>query len=366
MIRFIMIGGFLGAGKTTALLRLARDYGAAGLRVGIITNDQADGLVDTEIFRSAGFQAEEIPHGCFCCKFNELVEAAGRLADGHQPDVLLAEPVGSCTDLVATVIKPLKKLYPDRFSIAPYVALLDPARAYKSLTGTGRAGFSAKVTYIYKMQQHEADVVAINKVDTLDPRPGEEMQQLVQRNFPKATVIGVSARTGEGFDRLSGWLQRSETTSRRSPDIDYDTYAAGEAQLGWFNATLELSAERGFDADRLLLDLLQAICDRLNDVGAEPAHVKTILSSGQIVAIANLVGSDCVPELSQACNRQIFDGTLLINARVECSAEVLRKQVEDAVEQILANQHVDAAWSNVESLAPGRPVPTHRIADDLE
>ena len=98
---------------------------------------------------------------CLSRDADDLIAAAGRLADGHKPDVLLAEPVGSCTDLVATVINPLKKLYADRFSVAPYVALLDPERAYHALSGNATGGFSAKVTYIYKMQQNEADVVAI-------------------------------------------------------------------------------------------------------------------------------------------------------------------------------------------------------------
>ena len=106
--RFILLGGFLGAGKTTALLRLARTYAGQGLRVGVITNDQADDLVDTGTFRAAGYETEEVPRGCFCCRFDALLEAAGRL---DAPDVLLAEPVGSCTDIVATVIRPLEQAY---------------------------------------------------------------------------------------------------------------------------------------------------------------------------------------------------------------------------------------------------------------
>ena len=53
-IRFVLLGGFLGSGKTTTLLRLARHYVAAGKRVGIIANDQAENLVDSETFRAAG------------------------------------------------------------------------------------------------------------------------------------------------------------------------------------------------------------------------------------------------------------------------------------------------------------------------
>ena len=50
---YVMVGGFLGAGKTTALLRLAEHFTAQGRRVGLITNDQSQGLVDTSMRQGA-------------------------------------------------------------------------------------------------------------------------------------------------------------------------------------------------------------------------------------------------------------------------------------------------------------------------
>ena len=102
-MRFLMVGGFLGAGKTTTLGRLASRYIDKGLRVGIVTNDQATDLVDTHTLRQRGFDVEEVPGACFCCKFDDLLSTIGRLEGAETPDVILAEPVGSCTDLVATV-----------------------------------------------------------------------------------------------------------------------------------------------------------------------------------------------------------------------------------------------------------------------
>ena len=54
-IRFLMLGGFLGAGKTTTIARLASHYQSRGQRVGIVTNDQATDLVDTNSLRAKGF-----------------------------------------------------------------------------------------------------------------------------------------------------------------------------------------------------------------------------------------------------------------------------------------------------------------------
>src|SRR6266699_2540284 len=145
--RYIMIGGFLGAGKTTCVAKLAQQLTARGLNVGLITNDQGSELVDTAMLRSRGFATEEIPGGCFCCRFNSLVDAARKLTAATRPDVFIAEPVGSCTDLVATVTYPLRRIYRNNFSIAPLSVLVDPIRALRVFGLAEGATFSDKVRY---------------------------------------------------------------------------------------------------------------------------------------------------------------------------------------------------------------------------
>ena len=95
-----MIGGFLGAGKTTAVARLARHLTDQGKRVGLISNDQSSGLVDTALLRSKGFSVEEIAGGCFCCRFNSLLEAADHLDRTTRPDVFIASTTAASGDEV--------------------------------------------------------------------------------------------------------------------------------------------------------------------------------------------------------------------------------------------------------------------------
>src|SRR5437879_4161399 len=163
--RYIMIGGFLGAGKTTAVARLAKHLSNRGVRVGLITNDQGQNLVDTAMLRSQGFATEEIPGGCFCCRFNSLVEAAQKLTASNRPEVFIAEPVGSCTDLVATVTYPLRRLYGENFRVAPVSVLVDPIRALRVFGLESGGSFSEKVIYIYNKQLEEADLLVISKCD---------------------------------------------------------------------------------------------------------------------------------------------------------------------------------------------------------
>src|SRR6476661_2897176 len=207
-IRFVMVGGFLGAGKTTTLGRLARHYMSLGKRVGIITNDQAQDLVDTHLLREQGFPVEEVAGACFCCKFDDLLSKVGALQEAERPDIIFAEPVGSCTDLVATVVQPLKDLYGARFSVAPYVVLFKPSHGLKILRNESGAGFSPKAAYIFRKQLEEADAILINRIDELAPTQIEELAQLVAAQYPGVPVLRVSARTGQGFDALTQLLDQ--------------------------------------------------------------------------------------------------------------------------------------------------------------
>ena len=134
-VRMILVGGFLGSGKTTLVARAAEILIARGLRVGLITNDQASNLVDTELLRQAGFGVREVAGSCFCCGLNQLVDAAEQLIKEFQPDLLLSEPVGSCADLSATVIQPIKKYCAGRIEPARFSVLADPDRLAEALTG---------------------------------------------------------------------------------------------------------------------------------------------------------------------------------------------------------------------------------------
>ena len=77
-----VVTGFLGAGKTTAVAALAKHLTDLGQRVGLITNDQGRELVDTRMLQSRGFATEEIPGGCFCCKFRGWVAGTDADDDG--------------------------------------------------------------------------------------------------------------------------------------------------------------------------------------------------------------------------------------------------------------------------------------------
>ncbi|MGY8769625.1 MAG: GTP-binding protein [Pirellulales bacterium] len=361
-IRFVMIGGFLGAGKTTTIGRLAQHYREQGLNVGIVTNDQAEDLVDTQMLRNQGFEVGEVAGACFCCNFNELTSTVESLSAAQRPDVVIAEPVGSCTDLVATVIQPLMRLFEGQFDVAPYGVILKPSHGLRILSDQASAGFSPKAAYIFEKQLEEADFVIINRIDELSDEKVNKLSALLTDKVPDVSILKMSAKTGEGFDALIKQLDQRGDFGRRILELDYDVYAEGEAELGWLNSSLKVTSSQKFDLDTLLMDILHRLGTSLGESQAEIAHLKTIGLYEGFYGVGNLVSSDTDAVLSLPSNCQVTEADIVVNARVAVDPDILKQQVETAIAQAAEELQLAVEYRQTQHFRPGRPVPTHRFS----
>lgn len=360
---FALIGGFLGAGKTTAIGQLVARLQARGLRCGIITNDQGRGLVDTVLARERAGAVAEITGGCFCCRLGELVSAVNALAAAERPDVFLAEPVGSCTDLMATVLLPLGRVYDLPIRIAPLSVVLDGRRAYETLVSRGRArDFSKDVGYIYSKQIEEAEVLVINKSDLLSGVQLAKLKARLATDYPGRELFVVSARTGDGMGEWMEAIEGRGCQPAEIMDVDYQRYGEGEALLGWLNATVQIGTGRnGVDGAGVLHGLVHAIVEELERRAVKVAHFKMTLQDGRGNTLrAQVTRNGEKPMLAGALDGSVRDGTLLINLRAEAAPEELAAAVEAGFAAALAG--VAHEVTEMQYFKPGQPQPTHRIA----
>ncbi len=356
-----MLGGFLGAGKTTTIAKLAKHYIDQGLKVGLVTNDQAYNLVDTQALRAQGFSVGEVPGACFCCKFDDLVKTADQLSEADTPDLIITEPVGSCTDLYATVVKPLEELFGDRFDIGPLLVLLKPEHGLKILSDSDRVGFSPKAAYIFLKQLEEADYIVVNKIDKLSNDQQHQIGELVSRKFEQPVILH-SARTGSGFDELISAANSERADRQKMMDVDYQIYAEGEAELGWFNCQVTASGDDKFELDTLVLRMVERIGGALNAAGAETAHLKVLGQTLNDSAIANQVDSEGEAELSMASEIKTAVADLLVNARVGTDPGTLTEIVVNETKALSDELGIQLEVGGVQSFRPAPPEPTHRTA----
>ncbi|MDR0815590.1 MAG: cobalamin synthesis protein P47K [Bacteroidales bacterium] len=355
--QIIFIGGFLGAGKTTLLWEASQRLIKKGLHTGLITNDQAPELVDTVLLSQKGLKVAEVSGSCFCCNFNGLTDAIGRVSAEAVTDVIIAEPVGSCTDLSATILQPLKKYWNSELTVAPLSVLADPARLLPVLDGTN-AGLHNDAAYIFHKQLEESEIILITKTDTLPPDAVTALVERTRQAFPFATVLPVNAATGTGVDEWLDEVLTRTDAGTRIVDVDYDVYAHGEAVLGWLNGTVELKSEAG-DWDAFTYDLLTDLANRFDTAGYAVGHVKAILENGNRYVVGNLTGKRDTLSLRESAGTG-NQAKLTLNARVETSPEKLDSLVRDALHVSTRNRY-DSVISAWRCLQPGRPNPTYRF-----
>ena len=306
-----VVGGFLGAGKTTLILAAARELAQRGLKSAIILNDQGDSLADTQLARQSGFDAEEVTGGCFCCQFSDLIEAAEVLR-AHSPEVIFAEPVGSCTDISATVLQPLREIYADVFRLAPFTVCVDPSQERE----IDRADANPHLAFLFRNQVAEADLLCFTKADLHGDAPSLRGARY------------VSARTGKG---IAAWLDEivfgKLAAGRHTLDIDYEQYARAEAALAWLNLRATVTCEPPVSPAMFLGPLLERIA-----AGVKVVHLKATDQSDSGFLKAALCGSEETPQIEGALDASpAVSHEILINLRAAGEPGPVRAVVETAL-----------------------------------
>jgi G3E family GTPase len=240
--------------------------------------------------------------------------------------------------------------------------LLKPEHGQKILADEPGLGFSPKAAYIFLKQLEEAEIIAVNKIDRLDESRRDDLLRQVRERFPGKQALAVSARRGDGFETLVAAIEQPRAEPSRTPEVDYDVYAAGEAELGWLNCDVTVERQDPFDLDELLFDFVSRLARACGRVSAEPAHLKVLAAADDATAIANLVSSDAQVELSLTSGATVKAAELTVNARVAVAPELLSELVQREVEAIGSRLGLNCRLENLQSFRPGRPVPTHRMA----
>ena len=341
----VFVGGFLGAGKTTLILKAAELLKASGQRPAVIMNDQDAGLVDTQHALTHHIDAREVSGGCFCCRFSDLMAAADQLVD-YGPDVILAEPVGSCIDLSATILQPLRALHQGRYRLAPLTVLLDP----EMVDRVQRNEVPPEIAYLVRNQLAEADLLCLTKCDRYTRAP--------ELSFP--LDFQLSARTGEG---VGEWLDEILATTRvvgaHLLEVDYGQYGAAEAALGWLNVHADVQLSEAASPSMFSGPLLDQVEHALTGANISIAHLKIFdrSSSGWIKASICANGQEPVPE-GDLLAEPARDHELAINLRAVADPV----QLEDIIRQALVGVAGRVQIRHLGAFRPAQPTPEHRFA----
>ena len=346
--RLVLLEGFLGSGKTTLMLEIGRRLAARGKKAGYITNDQGAYLVDTAFALSEGSAVAEVTGSCFCCNFPALIDNIAKLKESHDPDIIIAEAVGSCTDLGATVVLPLQERHGDSIEVVGYYVAVDGGRLPDeySIRMNLLDPRSPKETLIAH-QIKEAVNLLITKSDSLDEEDLAAGRQLLSRINPRARIRACSARDGSGVEELlDEILAGRETRIEAMVPLDYAVYARAEAEYGWYNGQWE-EANDADDWDGFLRSLAAKL-------DSEIAHAKLLVESEGRRLKVSLVGERIERDLAGGSGHS-GPIKVTLNVRARCSPE----RIVPAVEALIGRRQVSRYRH--EALIPAPPSPTFRV-----
>jgi hypothetical protein len=280
--------------------------------------------------------------GCFCCRFSQLVGAAEKLME-FAPRVIFAEPVGSCIDISATILQPLKADFRGKFLLAPYTVLVDGAAAL-------RVDEDPELAYLFRNQMAEADLLCLSKADEWETPP----------ELPWHFDFQLSARTGQHVEEwlqvvLGGGMTAGQTVLE---GVDYGRYAEAEAALGWLNYRAEIRLNNALSPAMLAGPLMDEVEQELTRAGARIAHFKVLDRAGTGFVKASICGNGLEPRVDGDLTASPARGhELTLNLRAVADPRLLEEIVRRAVGRVQGKITGEA----LAAFRPGVPKPERRM-----
>ncbi len=177
-MHLLMITGFLGSGKTTLILGLARAARAAGRRTAILVNEIGEIGIDNQLMRQLELDVWELFNGCICCTLTtDLVTTLQKLDADYAPDLVMVEPSGAADPSNLLRVLPYYRGRP--IESVRWVAVLDPLRLpmlLEVLEPLITAGIQ------------QADYLVVSKTDLADPKEVDQTVRAARDINPHALL----------------------------------------------------------------------------------------------------------------------------------------------------------------------------------
>lgn len=322
-MKVMIIGGFLGSGKTTTILKISRQLSNAGKKTAIIVNEIGEIGLDGDILTRPGIVTEELTSGCICCTLRISMQyTLQTLEEEFMPDVVIIEPTGIA--FPGQIREEIETMGLSELSFAPIVTLIDP----------GRFGTEAKqIPRFIETQIKDAEVLCINKIDVTPIETVLAAEKMLYEMNPEARILKFSAKhEDEQFEKLllhlavPGFKKPSQEKKNSIELSEVSAYSALYAL-----EPREFSPE---ESVRFVEENLQTIQDRVRELNPEfIGHVKLSMKLPKSAVKGSVTSSKEVPqvELLPALENENIELRLL-SAITKVSKYKLIEIIESTIE----------------------------------
>lgn len=192
-MHLIVVSGMLGVGKTSVMIHLIDDLMAKGHKVSVIENDFGSKGIDGDIIRKNGMEVRELQGGCVCCTMKSgMIDALRFLQSNYNPDIVLMEPTGIADpSYILGSVDGITGLEVTRKSA---IIVVDAERFMKM-----RKMFERPL----KNQMNVADLVLINKIDTVTEEEAAEIERSIRELSYEGPIMRVQAEDRVNMDGIT-------------------------------------------------------------------------------------------------------------------------------------------------------------------
>lgn len=343
-IRFMVVSGFLGAGKTTTMIALAEHMNKTFGETAIIANDLGANLVDTNLTQTSGCTVAEIASGCICYQMDNTVDQIRRLRDKDGAVFVMSDIPGCGVGALDHVYHRLANDNADEFTLSPFTVVVDPERLRMIMPERADINLPEELVYLLKLQLEEADLVVLNKADLLAPEDVERYVDFLHAACPDIPVLVISALERTGIEELAEFIATHETALKNFSVRNNQEFADAEAKLTWYNRRLYLKTNDGgkIDCNAVVGDLIESIRMGLIEKKRNVPHLKTFATSGNgDFNKASLIGVDYDVEYAQQFLRPHKNLRMIVNARAVCESRPLARLMDDALDEVCEKYDLD-------------------------
>ncbi len=216
-----IVSGFLGVGKTSAIIDLFRQK-PANEKWAVLVNEYGELGMDRHIYHAQMIEVKEIPGGCICCAQGIALQVAvNRLLRQTQPQRLIIESSG--IGHPAGVLKTLKgDGFRDSLQLMATICLIDPMHLLND---------KYRHNALFRQQIESADILVANKIDLASRAAMQAFDTMVEHFHPAKLL---TAKTRHGHLQLA-WLQHPhaytmtrfnfQPTPGEMPDAGYQSHS---------------------------------------------------------------------------------------------------------------------------------------------
>ena len=338
-----LVGGFTGSGKTTAIANAREILSGKNIVTSVFSDKEEEYFLadcpknNISDFGDSADSVDEtfarVTGGCFCCNYTQLDSQIELLKKKSVQSALFADYGGTCTNLISTLLKPLRDYKGAEIELADFSTFIDAKLLLLHLRGL-RVPLSVESKYSWDRHLEESEILIINKTDLLPADDLEDLKTLAKDALSSKQILFQNSLDK---DSIREWIELISTP--QVTEAGENEKGSGGANLAWLDEEIQIVTEDD-SAVKVAYDFMYQLSNGLVRKELPVEHLKFLLFGDDQPLKLNYTQFLNLNTETPSVYEKSNSADLMINARVQTSPDELRKFLFDTLNQFKSQEGV--------------------------